>query len=766
MKRAGGASAALIVALIASAGCRARREPPQEESRAALEPGAAREDAPADGEDARPRAAPFSQSALCRVDHGGMFLDLSTDASHARRSFALGPFADLASDTWSDQSYTRFTSRDAHYDFWLREELAHFELRVRAKGGSASTLTARIDQLPLGSAKVGSESFETLTFAGPKVTLAPGRHQVDLRWVGRAQNDGRTFGMVEWIHWAAPEQGARHYRAPLERSLRDDVVLGDEPRRALVLESPASLGCAVELIRDTRIALGLGYRGEGSIVAQVLARRDGAPAQILAERRIGAAASPAWSDLEIDLDKVGPHLVELELAVHGGKPGARLAVSEPWITASAKRAAPPRAKVAILVVASGLHRELLPPFAGSRRLRHMSQLADASARFTEYRVPTTVVGGVMASLLSGLSPLSHAVELPKSRLPAQVQTLADRLREESGESALFTGVPHTRAAFGFDRGWQHYEAFSPVSDIPASEPLARARTWLEQALARDRDLPRLLVIHVRGGHPPWDLSREEVANLEPREYGGLLEARRGGIILSTIRGHSRLAQRRLTAPDWVRLRAMQLEALARQDLALGQLVELLERADLWNDTLFAFTGDVASGDPPEAPFGAIRPLTEERLLVPLWIKFPRARFAGSTVSGLTTSIDVAATIAEALGLPGAAELPGQSLFHVAAGDGPPIGRSLVATHGQEYATRWGAWLLRGTSPKPPILCELRVDPACAHDVLAATPIAAEALWRATFEAYRGPRAFEGSARTPEAAEIDKETAAALEVWGE
>jgi hypothetical protein len=695
-----------------------------------------------------------------------MFLDLSTDASHARRSFALGPFTDLASDTWSDQSYTRFTSRDAHYDFWLREELAHFELRVRAKGGSAGTLTARIDQQPLGSARASSEGFETLTFAGPKVPLAPGRHQVDLRWVGRAQNDGRTFGMVEWIHWAAPEQAARQYRAPLERSLRDDVVLGDEPRRALVLESPATLGCAVQLLRDTRIAFGLGYRGEGSVVAQLRARRDGAPLQILVERRLTAAPSPVWSDLEIDLDKVGPHLVELELAVHGGKPGARLAVSEPRITAATTPSAPARAKVAIVVVASGLHRELLPPFAGSRRLRHMSQLADASARFTEYRVPTTVVGGVMASLLSGLAPLSHAVVLPKSRLPAQVQTLADRLREKSGESALFTGVPHTRAAFGFARGWHHYEAFSPVSDVPASEPLARARSWLEQALARDPDVPRLLVIHVRGGHPPWDLSREEVADLEPREYGGLLEARRGGIILSTIRGHSRLAQRRLTAPDWVRLRAMQLAALARQDLALGQLVELLERAKLWDETLFAFMGDVPSGDPPEAPFGAVRPLTEERLLTPLWIKFPRAQFAGSTVSGLATSVDVPETIAEALGLQWPVELPGESLFHLAAGNGPPVGRSVVATHGHEYATRWGAWLLRGTSPKPPILCELRVDPACAHDVLEASPMAAEALWRATFEAYRGPRMLEGNARSPEAAEIDKETAAALEVWGE
>ena len=754
----------LFAALVGGLDCRPRSDSPpdQREALSSSEPSDTRSAA----KDPRRSATPFADSVACRIDHGGMFLDLGTETSHAHRSFALGPFSNLASDTWSDQSYTRFLARDTHYDFWLRDGLDAFELRVRAKGGTANTLVARIDQFALGSEKVRVDTFETLTFSGPKLPLGSGRHQLDLRWVGRPPADGRPYGMAEWIHWAEPEQTSPQYRAPRQRSLRDDVVVGKEPRRALVLEAPASLGCSVEVLRDTKLVLGLGYRGEGALVTQIRARRDGAPPQVLAERRLLGDAATGWTDLELDLDKVGAHLVELELRALGGSAGSRLAVSEPRIVSTPKPLAAARAKLAVLIVASGLHRELLPPFGGTRQLRHLNQLAEASVRFTEYRVPTSVVGGVMASLISGLPPLSHGLETPKSRLSARVQTLADRLRETSGESALFTGVPQTRAAFGFERGWNQFEAFSPVSDIPASAPLERARGWLERAIQRDPDVPRLLVVHLRGGHPPWDLSREEVAELEPREYGGLLEARRGGIILAAIRSYSRLAQRRLSPSDWIRLRALQLASLQKQDAALGQLIELLERSNLWNDTLFAFTGDVASGDPPEAPFGAARPLSEERLLGPLWIKFPDGRFAGTNAPGLTTSIDVTATLAEALGVVLPDGLPGESLFRFAEGNGAPVGRSVVSTLGLEYSTRWGPWLLHGTSPKPPALCELAVDPACAHDVLGSTPIAAEALWRATFEAYRAPTHPDLGARAPEAAAIDKETAAALQVWGE
>jgi hypothetical protein len=746
--------------LASGPGCRANRveesehSAPKQETRAALTPSAPLLD------------APFEAAALCSVDHGGMFLDLGTDASHARRSFALGPFSDVASDTWSDQTYTRFSTPFVNYDFWLSEPRDDLEVRVRVKAGSSSSLSASIDQTRLGTVRVRGDTFQTLTFPKPKLALGKGRHQLGLRWAGRATGEGRPLGMIEWVHWANPGQPAREYRPPRQRSLRDDVVLGGVPRRAIVLEAPSSLSCPVLLSRDATLELGVGYHGEGTGVARVLARRDGAPPLVLAERRVTGKAGEGWTDLSLNLQPLVHQLVELELEARSDSPSGRIVFSEPHIVTPQSPLLEPRTRLVVLVVASGLHRELLPPFDGTRPLRNISQLAVSSARFPEYRVPTSVVAGVMATLLTGLPPHAHGVESTKVRLPGQVLTLGDRLRETSGESAFFTGVPHTRGVFGFDQGWNHFEEFSPVSDVAAAAPLERAKAWLERSLGNDRDLTRLLVVHLRGGHPPWDLSRDEVAELEPREYMGMLEARRGGMILSSLRDHARSAQRRLTPPDWVRLKALQLGALQKQDAALGSLIELLEREHLYDDSLLALTGDVAMGDQPEPPFGEARALTEDRLVAPLWIKFPHGQFAGTEVAGAVTSTDVAATVARALGIQLPPELGGLDLYQLASGTGPALSRPQLATLGAEYSLRYGPWLLRGTSPRAPVLCELGVDPACVHDVMEESPLVAEAAWRMTFETQRRERGIDGGAGAAEPALLDKDTASALQVWGD
>jgi hypothetical protein len=721
---------------------------------------------PAESASAPREVYPFRSLARCRVDHGGAFLDLGSENSQLHRSFSLGPFTDVSAEAWGEQGSARFAAADAQYDVWLRDPKQNLQLRVRARPGSAGLLGASIDQLRLPPQRLRSPSFQTLSFP-PIEALAPGRHQLRLRWSGRGSGDAAHFGAAEWIHWAEPGQPAAQYRAPRESSLSRDVTVGGKPRRSLVLEAPGHVSCPLVIEHGTSLQLGLGYWGEGEGLARVAVRAAGAARRVLVEQRVTGGSAGQWIDLNLDLEAFASQLVELEL--EAAKEGATGGVtfSEPRLVAAPSSvASPPPARLAVLLIASGVHRELLPPFSGGRRLRQATRLASASVRFPEYRVPTTLAGGVVASLLSGLPPLAHQLQSAQARLPASVQILSERIHEISGESAFFTGVPQTRAAFGFDRGWNRYEAFSPVQDLPASAPLEKARAWLEQAIERDRELRRLLVIHVRGGHPPWDLTHEEVSELEPRDYAGILEARRGGILLAHQRAQPRPQQRRLAPTDWTRLQAMELAALAKQDDALGALLELLERSQLWDQTLFIFAGDVAPGDAPEAPFGDGRSASEDRLVVPLWMKLPGGKLAGSVVTGAVTSVDITATIADALGLGPREHRDGVNLMRLALGETPPVGRSLLSTVGPEYALRWGSWLLHGTSPKTPTLCDLGADPLCANDALERSPLAAESLWRATFDEQRRQAQSEGAARRPELASIDRDTAAALQVWGD
>jgi hypothetical protein len=516
----------------------------------------------------------------------------------------------------------------------------------------------------------------------------------------------------------------------------------------------------------SRLVVSLGYRGTGHGVARVVARSDGAPPLQLAEQRVSGGDGAAWIPLQLDLTPVAGRVVRLELQAASDSAQGQVAFGDPHVLRDRPPHEPARTSLALIVVASGLHRELLPPFPDSRPLVHLTELQRGSLRFSGHRAPATASGSVVASLITGLSPTAHGMRTGKARLPPEAQTLADLLARRSGESAFFSGVPTTRAVFGFREDFTRFEEHSPVNDVSAHQPLVDARKWLDERLGQDPETPRLVVAHVRGGHPPWDLSREEVARLEPREYHGLLEARRGGMILSSIRSRGRLSQRRLSTPDWTRLRALQSAALEKQDAAFGDLRAMLERRGAWQSALIVFLGDVASGDPPVAPFGGSHGLSEEHLLTPLWVKVPGAGARGDNVDDLVSAADVARTVADALGLELPADPRALNLEALAAGDRPPLDRVLMAESGAAYSLRWGQWLLEGESPGAPRLCDLGVDPTCAYDVLEQEPIAAEALWREAFAEHRRQRALDVSGGTTQPALLDEATAAALQVWGD
>ncbi len=347
-----------------------------------------------------------------------------------------------------------------------------------------------------------------------------------------------------------------------------------------------------------------------------------------------------------------------------------------------------------------------------------------------------------------------------SRLPNAIVTIAETFKQHGGHSAMFTGVPTSFAAFGFDRGWDRFYAVSPVEDQPATEPLTQGIDWILQEIAKAPTEKHLLVVHLRGGHPPWDLSREEAASLPPEEYAGMLEARRGGIILAQLRVQPANSRRRMRAEDWTRLRAMQDLTLKKQDQELARLIDALRQQGQWERTLFLFAGDVSMGEAPEVPFG-IAGLSEDRLLTPLIVKFPGEQLQGRQIASVCASEDITRTISDALDLPANEQTLGVNLQNVAAGYEPPGGNPQVAVLGKQFSTRWGQWMLLGEFGTTPRLCQLEVDPSCVRDVFDSNPMTVTALWRATFEALnQQPRAK----RQP--AVLDDGTKDALTVWGE
>jgi hypothetical protein len=344
--------------------------------------------------------------------------------------------------------------------------------------------------------------------------------------------------------------------------------------------------------------------------------------------------------------------------------------------------------------------------------------------------------------------------------------LSERIKEASGTTAMFTAAPTSFASFGFDQGWDLFEAISPVKDLPATEPIQRANRWLQQALEQTRSGPILVLVQTQGAHPPWDVSRDEAAHLKPLDYAGILDPRRAGMILSGLRSRRQRGGRRLSDDDWTRLRALANASLTKQDQALGELVAQLKRINVWDQTLLLVTGDVAAGEPPELPFDPKAALSEERLIVPLILKFPGNALAGKDIQAGSASEDLAVTLLAGLGLPIPKQLDGIDLALRAQGREPLGGRIQLATLPERYAARLGRWLLRGQAGRVPSLCALDVDPACVSDVFEKETIAARALWQATFWTLNSAAKVAPPPMSRRVLGVDEETAAALAVWGE
>ena len=724
-------------------------------------------DAPPVVVDGRDRFEIIPNLSWCEVDHQGLLIDLGSPAAAAYSGFGSERSEDYQDIERDGQSFVRAFGRHLKYDFWLDEPRAGTSVSVRVHGGDAKWLGLTIDDKRVGSIRPSSDETKVYSLPPLAAELTRGHHQLKMSFSGAPRGAKAMQGEIDWLRIGERGDDTAGYAAPTLSNIVGDVVLNGAPKRALVLSPPSTLRCWLRPAADARLKVALGFWGVGKGTAEVRVVADGEEPVVLQTRRVAGGDSASWTPLAVDLAPFAGKVIGVEFRALDGSRGGRVAFGDPSI--ARRSAAPisiPRAKVAILILAAGIDRRRVPPFGPTGKLPSLGELGRAATAFSGYRAPSVVVQSVAASLLTGLSPRTHRVEDGSSRVADSVRLLSEMVKEASGRTAFFTGVPNTFEAFGFGAGWDTFDALSPVLDVPATEPLSRALKWLETELDDGHPGPRLLVVHARGSHPPWDLTREETQALKPDEYAGILDPRRGGIMLAALRARRTRVAHHLQEEDWVRLHALQDAALAKQDLVIGQLVALLKKKGAWERTMIVFAGDVSAGEPPDSPFDPQGALAENRLAVPLVVKFPGGDLDGRDEQLPASAPDVSATILTALGIPVPDSVEGIDLYAAAHGMVPVVANALVASAPGRYSTRLGSWLLRGELGKKPTLCAIDLDPACVNDVFDERPYAARALWLSTFRAESAALHANGRPKEKRTAVLDPDTVAALTVWGD
>ncbi|HEY5957055.1 MAG TPA: sulfatase-like hydrolase/transferase [Polyangiaceae bacterium] len=723
------------------------------------------------GEDRKRSAVTISllkSLADCDIHQdGGLMVDLGVANSTTPPSTSSGTSGD-AQVSVIDRAGSTFlpvNDRRFRHEFWLDEPIETYAVRARVAGRAATSLSISVDSHRLGRAKLARNAISLINLNAGSEQLEAGRHTLTLEAHGRATPSEPMFE-VDWIQFRRFPTSENGDAAPTLRDIMADQEIDGTPRRSIVLRTASKVRCQFHLSGTVKLDLALGFWGSGRGTADIRVVEEGKAPVTLVERKVAGGNGGRWTPLSLDMSEYSGRVIALELRANSATQGGRVVFGEPTLTTSKVSAsALPIAKTVVVIVAAGLERRLVPPWGPIADRSAFVDLRRDAIAFDGYRVPTTLPAGVIASLLTAVSPMVHKVEDTAARLSHSTRTIGELIKQAGGRTAMYTGVPSTFAAMGFNAGWDEYGAYSPVLDLSAETPIMEATRWLARELDQHDRSTRFVFVHTRGAHPPWDLTKEQSAQLEPADYGGPLDARRAGIALGRMRRQTAKLQRRLSDEDLVRLRSSMAAAFAHQVAAMGQLIETLRRRNAWDDTLFIFAGDTTSGDSSGVPFDPLGSLREEQLTVPLLVKFPKRLHGGESFAGTVTTVDLARTILESVGLPATESMEGVGLLDAIAGLGSPQSRTFVATLGSRYVSRTGIWLLSQERGRPPKLCQTDIDPMCVEDRFGQLPLTSHALsqWT-TAEILRLQRTSSSIQREP--ASIDPETAAALTVWGD
>jgi choline-sulfatase len=374
----------------------------------------------------------------------------------------------------------------------------------------------------------------------------------------------------------------------------------------------------------------------------------------------------------------------------------------------------------------------------------LDALAAAGTRFAEARSHVSMTGPSHASILTGTLPAWHRVYTNGDVLPAEIVTLADRLRAAGFATAGFVSNPTITRVTGFDQGFDHFDDTLPKREPNRPEREREAAQTIDAALGWLADHHRgrfFCWVHLEDPHGPYTPPAADAAPflaaaraLPPEPLPLLVkdEGGKGGIpSYQAFEGET-------NAHLYV----------ARYDgeihYADAQIGRLLDALAGWGVRPLV----IVTADHGEA-FGEHgywfvhgQGLTEDQIRVPLILSGPGVP-AGQVVTRPVQHVDVMPTALRWLGVAGASDLHGADLL-VPGAPAPTVAALLPE--------RWaivdgGQALLAG--PDGTRLYDLTRDPHETTDVSGAEPAARTRLETllAAVKARPAPPWPERSART-------------------
>ncbi|MCH9649275.1 MAG: sulfatase-like hydrolase/transferase [Deltaproteobacteria bacterium] len=310
--------------------------------------------------------------------------------------------------------------------------------------------------------------------------------------------------------------------------------------------------------------------------------------------------------------------------------------------------APPSAPNLLLITMDTTRADHLSSYGYSRPTSPMlDALATEGVLFERAFSHVPITLPAHASILSGTFPLFHgARDNGHFVVRSELETLAERLKEQGYDTAAFVSAFVLDSRFGLNQGFDVYDDEytqewseekmrdariynQMVTDRPADQTTARALTWLQER----GEKPFFLWVHYYDPHQRYDPPHPYDQVFQDSPYDG---------------------------------------EIAFMDSQIGTLLETFRDRGLWRNTAVAVTADHGEGLGQHGETTHAVLTYDGTLHVPLIIKAPsHFPIEPSRTSRDVSHVDLFPTLLELLGLQPPQGLPGRSLVPLMNGEDRP-----------------------------------------------------------------------------------------------
>ncbi len=379
-------------------------------------------------------------------------------------------------------------------------------------------------------------------------------------------------------------------------------------------------------------------------------------------------------------------------------------------------------------------------FLGSQRglTPNLDALARRSVVFTHAYSQAPFTAPSHATIFTGTNPQFHQVQDFQLPLSKDLPYAPAILQAHGYHTAAFVGSivfdPSQGLGIGFDRGFDTYDAgfhmTAPGEDHYSSSG-RRGAVVVEHALAWLGDHPStpfFIWVHLYDAHHPYDPPEPYLSKYKSTPYDG---------------------------------------GVAYVDFCVGKLLDQVRARGLFENSLIAVMSDHGEGlgDHGEDYHGFF--LYDATIRVPLLLKMPGDRFAGSRIENNVGLVDVAPTILQMVGITVPQEMQGESLLGMITSNPPQAaGIKAAPAHASssdppvyaetEYGVRAYGWsgerslrtgkYLFVEAPRRE-LYDIAADPKAEHNLAVTSKAVADTL-QAQLDDFRRKTGKSGDPRNP------------------